>query len=397
MTREAIGQQQFEQAHDLAWRAVQTGPRNDPMLMYLLARAQSLSGRPKDAFVMLERLAAMGFRGDDVESSDDFRRVRALPEWAQLGAAADAKPIAAPPVPVSKPAVAPKAAPTGAAVGSAASVPKDLRMPASVSAPIELAYDAVSARFVVADDSSNTLKIVDELAGNAVDLVARDWAAPFRSTAIAIDTRRGDLWAAAVDAAAEGGSQSIVYKLQLVSGRQLQTIRLPKSAGATRIVDIAVGSNTIFLLDGLGGRIFSLAPESTTPRLYMRLVGAVSPTAIATADGDVLYVAYAKGLMRADLATRTNLPLLVTSGAEVTGLQSIAWHDGSLFGIQQRDTGEVAVQIQLDRTGKIANSREVLGPAAARAAVVTGDVFYYLGPDDNSGSVVVRKPLAKNR
>src|SRR5262245_48070238 len=32
----------YETFHDLAWRAVQTGPRRDPALMYLLARAQVL-------------------------------------------------------------------------------------------------------------------------------------------------------------------------------------------------------------------------------------------------------------------------------------------------------------------------------------------------------------------
>ena len=30
----------YEIFHDLAWRAVQKGPRNDPDLMYLLARAR---------------------------------------------------------------------------------------------------------------------------------------------------------------------------------------------------------------------------------------------------------------------------------------------------------------------------------------------------------------------
>ena len=42
----------FETFHDLAWRAVQKGKPNDPESMVLLARAQSLSGRPGDALVM---------------------------------------------------------------------------------------------------------------------------------------------------------------------------------------------------------------------------------------------------------------------------------------------------------------------------------------------------------
>src|SRR3954471_19141847 len=84
---DAAARQDYETFHDLAWRAVQTGPRNDPALMYLLARAQSLSGRPADALVMLQRLAQIGTQ-TDAATIDDFRRVRALPGWAEFAAAA---------------------------------------------------------------------------------------------------------------------------------------------------------------------------------------------------------------------------------------------------------------------------------------------------------------------
>src|SRR5690242_18115933 len=57
---EAAGRQDYEAFHDLAWRAAQKSRPNDAELMYLLARAQSLSGRPGDALVMLRRLTQMG-------------------------------------------------------------------------------------------------------------------------------------------------------------------------------------------------------------------------------------------------------------------------------------------------------------------------------------------------
>ncbi len=59
---DAAAREDYNAFHDLAWRALQAGPKNDPALMTLLARAQSLSGRPGDALVMLQRLAAMGDR-----------------------------------------------------------------------------------------------------------------------------------------------------------------------------------------------------------------------------------------------------------------------------------------------------------------------------------------------
>src|SRR4029450_11534298 len=97
----------YETFHDLAWRAVQKGKPNDPALMYLLARAQSLSGRPGDALVMLQRLRELGIR-TDAATNDDFRFVRALKGWAEV--AATAPTAAAPPAPPSAP-VAPSPAP----------------------------------------------------------------------------------------------------------------------------------------------------------------------------------------------------------------------------------------------------------------------------------------------
>src|SRR5688572_13994832 len=80
MALEAADRGEFETFHNLAWRTVQTGPPRDPALMFILARAQALSGRPHDALVMLDRLAQMGI-ASDVDANDDFARTKQLPEW----------------------------------------------------------------------------------------------------------------------------------------------------------------------------------------------------------------------------------------------------------------------------------------------------------------------------
>src|ERR1700730_8932751 len=85
----------YERFHDLAWKTVQTGPPRDPDLMFLLARAQSLSGRPHDALVMLGRLAEMGVAAD-VTASDEFQVVRTLPGWPAVEALIAAVPRPAP-------------------------------------------------------------------------------------------------------------------------------------------------------------------------------------------------------------------------------------------------------------------------------------------------------------
>src|SRR5436309_3859264 len=90
----------YETFHDLAWRAVQTGPPKDPALMYLLARAQALSGRPHDALIMLQRLAEMGVPSD-AATNDDFVRTRQLPGWPDVAASIErlSHPDSRPPTP----------------------------------------------------------------------------------------------------------------------------------------------------------------------------------------------------------------------------------------------------------------------------------------------------------
>src|SRR3954447_21528622 len=126
---EAYARGEYEHFHDLAWRTVQTGPPRDPDLMYLLARAQSLSGRPHDSLVMLRRLAEVGFI-TAATTDDDFRRVRELRQWAEVEAVIGAVPRTPE---VSRPTVAVPSSSEDA-----------LRIPGEVVGSAGLAYDRVS-------------------------------------------------------------------------------------------------------------------------------------------------------------------------------------------------------------------------------------------------------------
>src|SRR5690242_3025802 len=169
---------EYELFHDLAWRTLQTGPARNPELMYLLARAQSLSGRPHDALIMLGRLAEMGFV-DDAATDDDFRAVRQLRQWPELAATITA---ATPP---------PKIPPPAAALPT---VQDALRIPEIVLGSAALAYDRVSSRFVVVDAGLRKLKIIDERLSHVVDLVTAASAGFYDITGLEIDPVRGELW-----------------------------------------------------------------------------------------------------------------------------------------------------------------------------------------------------------
>src|SRR5262245_9375212 len=131
----AAGRGEYELFHDLAWRAVQTGPRNDPALMFLLARAQVLSGRAHDALVMLQRLADKGVAKAAL-TDPDFQRTRELPGWPPIEAALAAGVEVAPPPPIKT--VAAAAAPSPAVVvpsPAAAASPEPKPRAANTPAP----------------------------------------------------------------------------------------------------------------------------------------------------------------------------------------------------------------------------------------------------------------------
>src|SRR6185295_3678337 len=233
---EAYGRGDYELFHDLAWRTVQTGPARNAELMYMLARAQSLSGRPHDALVMLGRLAEAGFQSD-AATNDDFRAVRQLRQWPELEAVitAAARPatvsasphsaptVSAPPV-SAPPAATPPAAPPSVAVPHR--LDEALRTAGGVLGSAGLAYDRVSSRFVVADGGLRKLVIIDERSGHVVDLVTSASAGFYDITGLEIDPLRGDLWVVSAEPTASGTDRpaSSLHKLQLVSGRPVAQI-----------------------------------------------------------------------------------------------------------------------------------------------------------------------------
>ncbi|HEY7058960.1 MAG TPA: hypothetical protein VH458_20650 [Vicinamibacterales bacterium] len=393
----------YERFHDLAWRAVQKGKPNDPELMYLLARAQSLSGRPGDALVMLGRLADMGVP-TDAATNDDFQRVRALKGWSEL----EAK-IAA----IGKPAVPPGARPEAAAPPAAAKTeapPKSEPRPTksaesprkeapdsseetlAFSAPrfesAGLAYDAVSRRFIVGDRHESRLVVVDELSHHVTTLVSAASAGFYDAiTAFEIDARRGDLWVASVKSA---GPDSVLHKLQLVSGRVLEEVHVGAQDARSRIADIAVAADgTILALDAAAGRIFRLDPGSRQMEAPDQMTIPAGARSFALANGHILYVASDEGITRVDLQAKEAAAVKVPRGLDPARVERIRWHDGSLVLVTKDASGDCQIgRARLDPAGRAITRFQILTAARdadPRAVTLSGSLLYYLvGGKDQS-------------
>jgi hypothetical protein len=406
---EARARGAYEVFHDLAWRAVQTGRPNDPGLMYLLARAQALSGRRRDALVMLRRLAESGVV-TDAATDEDFRRVRELPEWLYIAGlstratrpiATDSAPAAAiaksenpaappavvdrPPAAAAKPAApavppSPKAlarqavtppktalaapalaaaSPVPAAVPPAptavrsalrverASVEEAARFSTRPFVPGGFAYDAVSQRLLFGDVTGRRLFVVGGGSDRTVDLVRADSAGFDDVTAIAVDAKRGDLWVAS---SATGGSGGAIHRLQLISGRALTKLPVP-GQGLVRLRDVAVTvDGTVLILDGATPRVFVLRQGATVVTLLLPLTTPSPVSITASDDGRFAYVAHSEGITQIDVSSRRARPLDAPKDITLAGFEFIRWHRDVLVGSQvQPDGSRGLVRLRLNR------------------------------------------------
>ena len=282
---------------------------------------------------------------------------------------------------------APRRAPD-AAEPIAGSIP----VPAAVTAPVAMAYDHVSGRVVIADDSSDTLMVLSELSGNAVDLVSRGWGGGYHTTALAIDPKRGDLWVVGARANA-GRSESVVHRMQLISGRLLYSVPTPADSGATRFGAVARAAASVLVLDVEGGRIFELSDGAKTLRLRMALPQR-HLTGLTLAGDDVAYVAHAGGLVRIGLATKRSTGVKSSRGIRLEGIEWIGHFENSILAVQRQADGTMAaVRFRFDRSGRTAMAVDTFGAAASRGATVLGDTFFYVSALPDGGTAVARVNL----
>ena len=278
-TESAIAQKDFERAHDLAWRTVQQGPRNDRALMFLLARTQALSNRPDDALVMIRRLAESGAIVD--VRAEEFARMRELPDWpaveSLLAGVASPSVAPAPLAPLAPLASASARRESGerrrdkpvAPVAPVAPLaPPPPMSPVAVEdaghftsgdfSPGGLTCDAVSKRFVFGDRAGRKLLVVAEGSDHSIDLTRADVAGFLDVTALEIDTTNGNLWVASAEADGRGAT---LHRVQLISGRPIASFAVPATLAPVIPTDVVMTSAGVLLLDALQLRALYLMAQ----------------------------------------------------------------------------------------------------------------------------------------
>lgn len=410
----------FETFHDLAWRAVQKGPPRDGSLMYLLARAQALSGRPHDALVMLGRLAEMGVVPDAL-TNPDFARTRDLPGWPEVAQrierlttppSAATTPIT-PTKPGPRPAISSPAAPSRSSAASAPAlavapteatttdaaaapftplaVSEAARFPVGRFSPAGLAYDSVSRRFLVGERFERKLIVVGDGATHADDLVRSDSAGFAEISAMDVDARRGDLWVASM-AAAGGGAA--LHKLQLVSGRPLKTFPIDADLQPVQFVDlVTTGTSTVLVLDAAGSRLFVLRPGESAIKTFVALNAHNVTSVTAGGDDGTAYVADEGGILRVDLRARTASVVAPPKRVSLGHLERIRWYRNTLIAVEADANGaRRIVRVNLNPAGRAVTRVTPLealpAPSGETFLTISGDELLYLSTDPSATEAV---------
>ncbi len=340
-------------------------------LLYNLAAAQTMNGRPADALATLRRIAEMGLT---VAPNKD-------PDFAPLQGSAGYQDVLDALARNEQPAGRPAEAFTLRETGQIAE---------------GIAYDAATDRQFVSSVRTKRIFAVSRR-GEATVFAEL----PMSVFGMAIDPKRRLLWAAlAALPQTEGFTEAdrgkgAVAKIDLGTGRVLAILQ-PTDAGPHLFGDVAVAPDGEVFASNSAGAIYRvedgrLEPFARGP--FVSLQGlSVAP------DGRLLYAAdYSKGLFAVDLATRDSYRLPVPSTVSLLGVDGLYQASrNTLIATQNGTTPARVLRIALSPNGLGVASCDVLAANDPRMTDLTlgalhGQQFYFIanaqwGAWDNNGA-----------
>jgi DNA-binding beta-propeller fold protein YncE len=268
--------------------------------------------------------------------------------------------------------------------------------------PEGIAYDPASRSFFVSSQYRRKIVRIDP-SGNVQDFVTSGRDGLWMVFGIVVDPTRRLLWAVStaepvmerysmVDENATG-----VFAFDIQTGALSHKYLLPDRSPAHRFDDITVsGNGRVFASDGGSGVVYTIAPGGKSLEVFVPAGTMQGPNGLVTSpDGRWLYVSdYAGFIFRADTATKAVIRLLAPPDVALYGIDGLAWHKGSLIGVQNGVDPARVVQLDLSPDGTRISAARIIDMNHPRAAeptigVVVGDMYYYVA---NSFGALLRKP-----
>ena len=357
----------------------------NPQTVFATAQAEALLGHPAAALDWLNVYAGMGLVRD-IAAEPELATLRRLAGFAAVRARLEAnrRPIAR------------------------AAVAFSLRDPGLLSE--DLAYDPATRRFFVSSIREAKIVAVDAGSGAARDFVPAGRDGIWGVLALAVDARRGALWATTAampqtlgHRAADLG-HSAVLRYDLATGKLVRRYDLPvpgtPGGGATRVqpaaersrvlgdMTVAAGGD-VFVSEAVTGTVYTIRPDGDRLEILVPPGTFVSPqNPAATPDGRRLLVAdYVRGIGVVELKTRQVTWLAHPRDVAVNGIDGMYLHGASLIAVQNGTEPNRVVRFELDPALTHILRWEALesnspGLGAPTHGTVVGRDFFFLA---NSG------------
>jgi sugar lactone lactonase YvrE len=259
----------------------------------------------------------------------------------------------------------------------------------------DIVWDAQGGRFLVSSIHRRKIIAIDG-SGRVTDFTTAGADGAWGVYGLALDARRGRLWATTVAGAesdsfapADSGRTSLLaYDVR--SARLQQRIELPRTSERQVLGDLTLASDgMVYVSESLGGALYRLPPGATALEQLVPPGTFRSPQGMAlAADGKRLYVAdYSRGIGVVELARRSTTWLAKPYSLSPAGCDGLYRDGDRLIVVQNGTTPRRVLELRLDEAGTAITRWRVLEQASAdlgepNHGVVVGRDFHFIG---NSG------------
>lgn len=291
--------------------------------------------------------------------------------------------------------------------------PVAIALPASVTFPEGIAYDAASGALYTASAADGAVARIDAASGAADIITPGGTLVPAGSTTfpgplgLSLDDANR-LWIA-------GGNTGRIWVVDAASGAVVKDAPVA-TAGRSLLNDVALAGGAAYITDTFVPTLWRVAADGEAignPEPWLDLTG--SPIEYAdgpnlngiavTPDGQTLIVVHmGKGLLFAiDIATKAITPI-DTGGADLTGADGLVLDGSTLYVVRQTAVEIATVRLSADRsTGTVVARYQHSGLAWPATAVRVGDDLVVVNTQfntrgDNSATLpftLLRVPVAR--
>lgn len=345
---------------------------NHARLLYNLADAYALNGKPEEALAVLQRLAAMDLFFA-VEKDDDFKSLLDLPQFKTIQ---------------NEFLTNQKAVNRGV---------KAFTIPEKDLITEGIAYDSASKRFFVSSIYKRKIVSIDERGKVADFSLSSDglWSV----SGMRVDDARRILWVTTSafaqtlpDSGKTDDGRAGVFKYDLKTGKLLKKYLLPNTDGKHALGDLIIAKNgDVYASDSRLPNIYRIEAQGGELEIFLTSDNFSSLQGLAfSKDEKWLFAAdYSKGIFKIEMANKKISQIAMDANTNPIGIDGLYFYQGNLVAIQNGFRPFRVARFTLNKNLSAVIKSETLEANHAdieepTLGVIVGKDFYFLANSQQS-------------